>query len=835
MSEEPYLPQRSTNRRPPSEAAAIEIHHGAFETPDGQRLNLVAPTRDQIVRTAAQLDHLAGQFKPSTPDQGTNDEYLWEAVEDATQHIELLVHGHDAFDIMTMLRQYLLPPDLALWSEGNSSAADAWAGAEVVALVLLGIGLPFRAPDVAGRTASLIPELNSTGAAIVELSSVQAVIRHGRGRTGDSARDDVNAMAFQLSTHETSVRGRQYESAAERINDTVLGTSQTAAAFHSALGFTYDDVIATRQALLQTVGKSWARARDHLAEGVEQRKTPDEEGLAALRALFETPSELQEVTASQVSRSGGPAVDVTEKVLDCFSAQPDGRSAIELVQNFVLAKNPLAGVAVLHRPAAETYLPLPGALSPDEIRRRCETFIKRGPQWTKYGRARDQAVEGLVADILSGLFTDHVAQYRNLRYRDAKDGHDLASTSKVHSTAPVTEADCLLVVDGVALCIEVKAGDLRPRTRQGGVDQLESDLEKTVGHAARQGDRLRSLIERHRGAWLESGVWLDLEHVQEVHSVVVCLDDLGPLALSTAEMVRSGVLPQAKLPWVVSVHDLLVVIDVLHPAQFLTYMRRRTSREAALWITGSDELDILMWFVAGGFYFHPDPDRIHANHPGSKPPTARMRREYRDQGRTLVGTFTDPLDAYYYWTEGTSSQLADCPRRKELPSPLSQILDVMREQGSPGWLRAAADFDGYDPSTQEKLCANIFEVLAQHRRDGGFHTLATGGLDDSGRWVSIFAVAESIHAGREHLEQYLLAKKHNERADRLLGVLMSPGGGVLMTRWLSYPPSDDPKLDALARAMRLVPPDRAPRVLPAKTKPARSTKRKKKSRRGRPK
>jgi hypothetical protein len=37
---------------------------------------------------------------------------------------------------------------------------------------------------------------------------------------------------------------------------------------------------------------------------------------------------------------------------------------------------------------------------------------------------------------------------------------------------------------------------------------------------------------------------------------------------------------------------------------------RRTNRDAALWITGSDELDILMWFVCRGFYFVPDPDRI---------------------------------------------------------------------------------------------------------------------------------------------------------------------------------------------------------------------------------
>ena len=47
-------------------------------------------------------------------------------------------------------------------------------------------------------------------------------------------------------------------------------------------------------------------------------------------------------------------------------------------------------------------------------------------------------------------------------------------------------------------------------------------------------------------------------------------------------MVKARILPQARLPWVVSVHDLLVIKHVLaRPEQFLTYLRRRTARDAA--------------------------------------------------------------------------------------------------------------------------------------------------------------------------------------------------------------------------------------------------------------
>lgn len=191
-----------------------------------------------------------------------------------------------------------------------------------------------------------------------------------------------------------------------------------------------------------------------------------------------------------------------------------------------------------------------------------------------------------------------------------------------------------------------------------------------------------------------------------------------------------------------------------------------------------------------------------------------MRREYNDQGRTLVGTFTDPLDAYYYWTESTSSHHAACPRRQILPPLLRQIVKEMRNYNAPGWLRAAADLDGYGPDAQQKIATHISDTISRFADDGEFHSFTIGGTDDSGRWVFIFAAGRNTTANRDHLEQYLTAKKHQQRADRAFGALLDSDGSLLMSAWLSHTPTADPEMDALARAMRLVPPDRAPSVIP---------------------
>ncbi|WP_149205486.1 hypothetical protein [Actinotalea subterranea] len=779
-------------------------------------MHMVAASHEALVAMGARADAYAGQLRPAEPDEIPSTRELDDAVDYGIAALRDLVRGHDAFDVMILLRQFVMPPDLALWMESGSSPLDSWAAAEVVALVLLGLGLPMRDPTCEVGTASIVPELVRTGATIVELTGLRGVVRLSWEREGAPA-TEMSTLAWRLSSHETSVRGRQYRQVAAAIHENVLRTTRTDAAFRSVLNFTYDDVLAVREAVIDIGGARLDEVFEQLGEAAQTGGPPSAEAREAARLLFQTPSELQVITPEQVGHAAGIDVSTATAVLNTFSAQPDGRGPEELVHEFCDGRNPIAGKAILHAPG-RGYLPLPGAIAEDEIRRTCEARLKGTPIWTTYGRARDQAVEGLVTEAIDAILHGRATTRRNVRYRHRGVDHDLSSTSITHRSAPVAEADALVLLDGVALCVEVKAGDLRAKSRQGGVQQLHGDLTKTVREAAEQAERLRSIIESYRGLWLEDGTWLDLSDVHEIHSIVACLDDLGPLALATSELVQAGVLTQTQLPWVVSVHDLLVFQRVLdRPENFLTYLRRRTNRDAATWITGSDELDILMWFVAGGFYFKPDPDRLFARHPNSKPPTAKQRREYASQGRTLVGTFTDHLDAFMYFEDRLSSRPADCPRREPMGAQLGKIFDAMAVDGAPGWWRAAADVDGHSAQAQASITASVAATLAAGA-GGSFHTFATGGFDDTGRWIYIFAAGADSQANREHLRQYLEAKKHHEHAGRALGVLLAPDGRPRVTLWLDDPWTYNPDLEALARAMRLIPPDRAPSALPPKAK-----------------
>ena len=55
----------------------------------------------------------------------------------------------------------------------------------------------------------------------------------------------------------------------------------------------------------------------------------------------------------------------------------------------------------------------------------------------------------------------------------------------------------------------------------------------------------------------------------------------------------------------------------------------------------------------------------------------------------------------------------------------------------------------------------------------------------------------------DRLCTYMLAKKHQVRSDRSLGLLVSHHGRIEMTMYMNDPPGDDDELDALGTAIGL--------------------------------
>jgi hypothetical protein len=414
------------------------------------------------------------------------------------------------------------------------------------------------------------------------------------------------------------------------------------------------------------------------------------------------------------------------------------------------------------------------------------------------------------------------AAHANLRYYAPKRGQSVtaldAACSAPQADGDQTECDGLFVVEDVAICVEVKGRTITDPARRGDRARLATEIKATFGEGARQARRLEQLISQNHGLWLGDGSWLDLAGIREVRSVVVGLDFFGPLAVALGDLKRAGMLGEGSLPWIASLHDLEVISKVIErPAEFLLYLRRRADSGVAMYYRGVDELDLFMLFMDGGLYVEQDPEEIRLQHPAAGPPRSHARKKHQQDARpTIVGTHTDPLDAWMYWIEGTSPYETDKPAFNTHRAA-QEIVDFLADGRKPGWFRFGADLLGLAGTAQKKLGDSLRELVNKTRADDRWHSMAVG---YAGLWgyPMLFAGTKPRSHTRDEavkkLQAYMAAKKQQIRSDRSLGLLLNERREIVYVIYMNDLPTDDPDLDALGTAIGLRSIEESHRPLP---------------------
>lgn len=347
---------------------------------------------------------------------------------------------------------------------------------------------------------------------------------------------------------------------------------------------------------------------------------------------------------------------------------------------------------------------------------------------------------------------------------------------------------------------------------------MSVDLRETIGNATGQALRLENHIRINHGLWLENREWLDLSEIRELRSVTVYLDDLGPLSTALDELVRAQVIGSDRFPWLVTMHDLSIVSEVIdRPAEFLLYLRRRTESEVSLKFSAIDELDLFMLFLSGGLWVEPDPDRVSEEFLGVARSTGIERRRYQDSAvPTRVMTQTDELDAWVYFQEGSSEVEAEKPSFGVLPG-VARIVDFLQDGRKPGWFRFSADLLNLSAESQESLDEMIRRLVSMTREDGLHHNSL---ITFAGAWgyPTLFMGTKprrmSIQEASRRLMVYGVAKKHQIQSDRALMVVLDEEQRIGSVRYVNAPPSENNELDGFVKEMGLIPPPIMGRPVP---------------------
>ncbi|MDW5327249.1 hypothetical protein [Plantactinospora sp. KLBMP9567] len=731
-----------------------------------------------------------------------------------------LLAGQDTFDVLELVRQHEIPLFLTGYKESQNSGLAAVI--DVVALMAIGLGsrlVPAVGPDGDDKEPiphpnTIIEQLCTHAREILKLTSLLSASLAANPDLGPLA-----GLAGQLRSSELMIRGKHYESIGAILNEGVLEIPGIEDILERTVGFTYSEITAVREAireqyttkksdLLDSIGRA---ASSHADGG---RLDPNDKAVAekAFFDFFVSPGTSSAFSASSIALSSGVEIQRVERILNTFSHPITGGGAEKLITAFVQGGNPLSGIDLL-ADGTGNYLMLQNGIPIDHVRRVLENQIKASPDsraWNTYGQRRDKFAEEFACKLVASLLGVTGPSYKALKYLAPTRGDSDCDLSRnaVHpeNYAGDGETDALFVVDDVAICVEVKAGSIREKARGGNALRLADDLKKTIGEATQQAQRVQSLLLENQGLWRKNGQWIDLPNVREAHSVVVCLDDFGPLAIAADTLVRADLLPGDSIPWVVSLHDLSVAERLLNRASsFLLYLRRRTETQAARLFVAVDELDVLMWFLKGGFYFTADPDLLHQRFPGSLLPKPGKRRRFKKEVPTRVGTLTDDLDAWMYFEEGSSAIETPRPTRSEHPT-IERILAYLESNREPGWIRFGADLSNLSSDAQHRLARNIQTVVAKTRRDNGFHALALGFLTPWGQAVFfVGSQPEGYTHAKQRLHEYMKAKKYQLRADRALGILVDTRESIVAAEYQNDPWEPSDELDSLVADMRLVP------------------------------
>jgi hypothetical protein len=553
------------------------------------------------------------------------------------------------------------------------------------------------------------------------------------------------------------------------------------------------------------------RARQKLKGRKPKGKGADPEGAAAMRAaaqsvldLIKDLDEAAVIDPGVIAERTGYERPTVEAVLDAFTLA--GRPAIEAsLDQFFQGDNPLRTAPIV-KDAQGRRLLVHEALAMPAVREVIETRLQAASRFDAYVQHRGHWVEDAAIDLLAAV-SPHATVFRGFHYFVPDPQAAAPQTDPARFTKRV-EGDGLILIDDVALIIEVKSNALNAGARRGDLQQLNTKLGAIVTKAAAQAGRLRDRIVGDPRIRMENGQWIDVSGIREVHTIAVGLEDLSGVTTATSALVSAGVLSPDNIPWTVSVHDLRIVCELLdRPGELLLYLRRRTHPQATRAYLAVDELDLFALFLDQGLYLPPDPREVARSLPWTGPPTDADLRRFARQRPEVIRNLTGPLDAWYEarirpaGAPGGTGE-SDKPRLNA-DRRLLELVDQITASGAPGWLSTTAlllEGDRADHRASGNCARDLAKLV---RRDQRRHASAHVLIETSGRHAVLIwacqAPGEDQDTASAELLDYLQAVKHQADAYRASCLLFDPAGEhLLCLLYDNRPPEPDSALDEAA-------------------------------------
>lgn len=619
------------------------------------------------------------------------------------QLLEIL-QASDSVDLVARASLTYLQMDPDTYKEWESDRSPAHV--EYLALQTLGASLPSAERRVhPGEAARLTFDALETVRELFRLTSFLLVIESIKARR-DRPGDTTGEYALRARLESLAIRGVGYPEHLERILHGCLDPFDQRC--REALGFTASDALVLTYGiadlLSDRVEPRWREAaagRSELLRGLKKARRrrgrnvgkddplyprwlldlpPPQARLhiggLALSWLFADARSLALLTAEELAARCSLEVPACEAFLSAFTCPRE----LFRPEHHGLPGGPHP---LTTRPILQVeggfILPVGSALI-EAIRPRMEDLLREDARvWDRYVEVRSHWLESEAVHLLSSALPGSKA-WQGLAWRSSVDGSDL---------------DGLVAGDDIAIRIQCKAGRLTAPARRGAPQRMWRDIGELIEAAAKQHATLDAALKREGAASIGFSDEQSKALTRPLQfEAIVCLDDVVVWATETHKLREVGVLPADRhVPWVLSLMDLMVVVDILGGAELAHYLVRRQRLERDGRVAAHDELDWLGHYLAEGLYF----DR---HFEGSQAP-----------GQVRLLSYTDAIDAWYFTRAGIREVPAPKPAQ-EIPSNLAWLVRRLERERPRHWVLAAvALLDG------DQRSRNLWDDSIAHMRD----------------------------------------------------------------------------------------------------------------------
>ena len=592
-------------------------------------------------------------------------------------------------------------PNTYLESEDDHSPSHI----EYLALQALKVGLdssssahPGEAVKLTSEAIDLVRTLFSDTQTRLMLLSLEA---------SDPEREPITEYQLRARQNSLVVRGTGYSEHLERVIAGCFGALDELCM--RVLGFTARDAMSIHagvcELITDRVNEQKAQAPERIAETTRELKRARRSGtserfpgwlldLPPSRAKAEIAAMVQSwifldsrslavFTADEVADMTGIQSEVVRSYLEAFVCEPTEFD--EQHHGYPSGAHPLTTKPIL-RVGDGFLIPVTRTML-EAIRPRMEDLLREDPSAREtYLRHRGKFVEDEASRLLAYAFPDSCS-WTNLEW---------------HSETDESELDALVDCGELAIRLQCKSGRVTAPSRRGAPERMLDELDKLIGEAADQHARLADALEQNGPFALgfTDDAIQALSRPLQLEAIIT-LDDVTTWATHAHQLRGLEILPANRsVPWILSLTDLMVVVDLLEGASLAHYLIRRQRLERDGRVFAHDELDWVGSYIAEGLFFD-------SYFEGEEALT-----------QLQLFTYTEEIDAWYFTRQGIRTKNPVPKPSQEIPEPLAQLLRRLSTERPANWLLASIALLDGNSESRNRWSAGVDHIRSRVHSEG---------------------------------------------------------------------------------------------------------------------